>query len=108
LATAKHCIGSTNPAASVGDFFAIGLLLLDNIEESPAEAHSGLGSARANPSLPLDLINSTSMCGRYTLRRDYERVRHELRVETGGGSIIFEPPYNVAPTDPVPILRLLV
>lgn len=45
------------------------------------------------------------MCGRYTLRRDYELVRQELRVETGGGSIIFEPSYNVAPTDPAPILR---
>jgi putative SOS response-associated peptidase YedK len=61
---------------------------------------------RASPSLPIDLINSTSMCGRYTLRRDYERVRHELRVENGSGSIIFQPRYNVAPTDPVPILRL--
>ena len=43
---------------------------------------------------------------RYTLRRDYQRVRHELRVETGSGSFIFEPRYNVAPTDAVPILRL--
>src|ERR1700683_3649018 len=46
------------------------------------------------------------MCGRFTLRRDYERIRHDLGVETGGGSIIFEPRYNIAPTDQVPILHL--
>lgn len=46
------------------------------------------------------------MCGRFTLRRNYERVRHDLRIESGAGSIIFEPRYNVAPTDQVPILSL--
>jgi putative SOS response-associated peptidase YedK len=45
------------------------------------------------------------MCGRYTLRRDYERVRRDLHVESGG-SVLFEPRYNVAPTDQVPILRV--
>lgn len=45
------------------------------------------------------------MCGRFTLRRDYETIRHELRVESSGGSIIFEPRYNVAPTGQVPILH---
>jgi putative SOS response-associated peptidase YedK len=46
------------------------------------------------------------MCGRFTLRRDYERIRRDLCIESGAGSIIFEPRYNVAPTDQVPILRL--
>jgi putative SOS response-associated peptidase YedK len=46
------------------------------------------------------------MCGRFTLRRDYERIRHDLRVEGDGGSIIFEPCYNIAPTDQVPILNV--
>jgi putative SOS response-associated peptidase YedK len=46
------------------------------------------------------------MCGRFTLRRNYERIWRDLRVESGAGSIIFEPRYNVAPTDQVPILSL--
>lgn len=44
------------------------------------------------------------MCGRFTLRRDYERIRHDLGVESDSGSIIFEPRYNIASTDQVPIL----
>lgn len=46
------------------------------------------------------------MCGRYTLRRDYQRIRHDLGVESGSGSVIFNPRYNVAPTDAMPILHL--
>jgi putative SOS response-associated peptidase YedK len=46
------------------------------------------------------------MCGRFTLRRDYELVRHDLRVESGSGSVIFNPRYNIAPTDQVPILHV--
>jgi putative SOS response-associated peptidase YedK len=39
------------------------------------------------------------MCGRYTLRRDYKRIHHQLRIEGGSGSVIFKPRYNIAPTD---------
>jgi putative SOS response-associated peptidase YedK len=46
------------------------------------------------------------MCGRFTLRRDYERIRHELHVESGSGSVIFKPRYNIAPADQVPILHV--
>src|ERR1700751_5289376 len=46
------------------------------------------------------------MCGRFTLRRDYETIHHRLRVESGGGSIIFQPRYNIAPTAQVPILNV--
>lgn len=46
------------------------------------------------------------MCGRFTLRRDYDHIRHDLCAESGGGSIIFEPRYNIAPADQVPILHL--
>lgn len=46
------------------------------------------------------------MCGRYILRRNYERIRHDLRVESGSGSVIFEPRYNVTPTDQMPILHV--
>jgi putative SOS response-associated peptidase YedK len=46
------------------------------------------------------------MCGRFTLRRDYDGIRHDLCAESGGGSIIFEPRYNIAPAGQVPILRL--
>src|SRR6516162_7730559 len=45
------------------------------------------------------------MCGRYTPRRDYERIRRDLHVESGG-SIIFGPRHNIAPTDQVPILHV--
>ena len=44
------------------------------------------------------------MCGRFTLRRDIYRVRRELRIEARGGDVLFEPRYNIAPTDQVPIL----
>jgi putative SOS response-associated peptidase YedK len=45
------------------------------------------------------------MCGRYTLRRhNLESVKHELRVDSSGGSYLWEPRYNVAPTDQVPVL----
>jgi putative SOS response-associated peptidase YedK len=44
------------------------------------------------------------MCGRFTLRRDIHSVARELRVEQMGGSVIFEPRYNVAPTQQCPIL----
>lgn len=46
------------------------------------------------------------MCGRFTLRHDYERIRRGLRVESSGGSIIFKPRFNIAPTDQVPILHV--
>ena len=46
------------------------------------------------------------MCGRFTLRRDIQRVRRELRVEARGGDVLFEPRYNIAPTDQVPILSV--
>jgi putative SOS response-associated peptidase YedK len=46
------------------------------------------------------------MCGRFTLRRDNERVRHDLLVQSGSASVIFKPRYNVAPTDQVPLLHL--
>ena len=45
------------------------------------------------------------MCGRYTLRRrDLEAVKRELGAETGGGSYLWQPRYNLAPTDQLPIL----
>lgn len=44
------------------------------------------------------------MCGRFTLRRDIQRVRRELRVEARDGDVLWEPRYNIAPTDQVPIL----
>lgn len=48
----------------------------------------------------------TLMYGRFTLRRDIQRVRRELRVEAGGGDVLWEPRYNIAPTDQVPILSV--
>ena len=45
------------------------------------------------------------MCGRYTLRRsELESVRRELGTETGGGSYLWQPRYNLAPTEQLPIL----
>jgi putative SOS response-associated peptidase YedK len=45
------------------------------------------------------------MCGRYTLRRsELESVKRELRADTGGASYLWQPRYNVAPTDQMPIL----
>jgi putative SOS response-associated peptidase YedK len=44
------------------------------------------------------------MCGRFTLRRDLESVHRELRIEAGGGSVLWSPRYNIAPTDQVPVL----
>ena len=46
------------------------------------------------------------MCGRYTLRRgELESVMRELGADTGGASYLWQPRYNIAPTDQVPILR---
>ena len=39
------------------------------------------------------------MCGRFTLRRDVEAVRRELRVEASGGAILWKARYNVSPID---------
>jgi putative SOS response-associated peptidase YedK len=44
------------------------------------------------------------VCGRFTLRRDSDSIRRELGVESGGGSVIFEPRFNIAPTQQTPIL----
>jgi putative SOS response-associated peptidase YedK len=44
------------------------------------------------------------MCGRFTLRRDLDSVCRELHVERAGGSVLFEPRYNIAPTQQTPIL----
>ena len=44
------------------------------------------------------------MCGRFTLRRDLDSIRRELRVEAAGGSVLYEPRYNIAPTQQSPIL----
>jgi putative SOS response-associated peptidase YedK len=45
------------------------------------------------------------MCGRYTLRHhNLESVKRELRADSNGGSYLWEPRYNIAPTDQVPIL----
>ena len=45
------------------------------------------------------------MCGRYTLRRqELESVKRELHIDTSGGSYLWEPRYNIAPTQQVPIL----
>jgi putative SOS response-associated peptidase YedK len=44
------------------------------------------------------------MCGRFTLRRDLGSVRRELAVDAGGGSVLYEPHYNIAPTQQTLIL----
>ena len=45
------------------------------------------------------------MCGRYTLRRsELESVKRELGADTGGASYLWQPRYNIAPTDQLPIL----
>jgi putative SOS response-associated peptidase YedK len=46
------------------------------------------------------------MCGRFTLRRDLDSVCRELRIERAGGSVLFEPRYNIAPTQQTPILTM--
>jgi putative SOS response-associated peptidase YedK len=44
------------------------------------------------------------MCCRFTLRRDVHAVASELNAYGTGGSVIFEPRYNIAPTQQNPIL----
>jgi hypothetical protein len=45
------------------------------------------------------------MCGRFTWRRrDLQAVRRELRDDSDGGSILWEPRYNIARANRVPIL----
>jgi putative SOS response-associated peptidase YedK len=44
------------------------------------------------------------MCGRFTLRCHLASLRRELGVEAGGGTVIFEPRFNIAPTQQNPIL----
>jgi putative SOS response-associated peptidase YedK len=45
------------------------------------------------------------MCGLFTLRRraTFKRVRREFRAETGASHILWEPRYNIAPTNRVPV-----
>lgn len=44
------------------------------------------------------------MCGRYTLRRNGDAIRRELRAEAAAALESWAPRYNIAPTNQVPVL----